>query len=121
MYMIGRKMNKDCNNRKNEDIELVICSSLMEIKKSPIKFLGKASFHRLRNFLSGYAYALHAQMNYNTCFFLDFYNFLYDKNSNDKQPIDCWANYLLHGRTDEEAFYEFFYQLELFQKEKLKP
>ena len=62
----------DCINRKNEDIELVICSSLMEIKKSPIKFLGKASFHRLRNFLSGYAYALHAQMNYNTFFFLDF-------------------------------------------------
>ena len=83
--------------------------------------MGKASFHRLRSFLSGYAYALHTQMNYNMFFFLDFYNYLYDKNSNDKQTIGSWADYLLDGRTDEEAFYEFFIQLELFQKEKQKP
>ncbi len=86
--------------------------TLEKLRKKPGLFIGKKEINRLRDFISGYCCAIHdiAEDGLN----FRFQRFIEEK-TGISHPSMHWSKIISIGRTDEEAFDEFFRLLDEYK------
>ena len=101
---------------KNTEYESKLYDILSRIRELPGAWLGKPSITRLFHFIGGYTIAVMQYEDYRLHFDRDFYEYI--KKFFPSRRMLNWDGLILEGRTEEEAFLEFYRQLDAFRKEQ---
>ena len=99
-------------SEKNKDNEARLYRLLFQIRERPGMWLGTPSITRLYLFLLGYTYAVLEYEGYRLHFMADFLDYIIRVYPSDLALN--WDGLILIGRSEEEALWEFFRQLDLF-------
>ncbi len=89
---------------------------LMEIKNNPEKYLGKASLENMQQFLNGYYRCLHEYYIFQRDRRYDKFNIYIQKKYNVWLTLSSANIISFFSENDEEAFYNYFKELEEFEK-----
>ena len=96
----------------NQNFEQQLNHLIQKMKIDYGLFIGEKSLQRLSFFLRGYMYAFFEENGYIFAFDKDFQAYI--QNKTHFNEVLHWDTILQSGRTDEEAFDEFFIQYDHF-------
>lgn len=102
---------------KNDKWENLLYNILKRIRRTPALYLGEASLTKLFQFIGGYEYAMIDLVDYRPHFDKEFQTFTEQKYQR-KGPQWHWNTIIGEEKTEEEAFFAFYDQLDEFLKKK---